>query len=99
MNTLDLKKDDNLWKENKANLREIIIWSINIANIKENKVISESTISAAEASNKRFHGTSSEKKGEIEEGVKQFLQYPKPEGVVLNPIAQALLKILPQKEK
>jgi len=99
MNTLDLRKDRSPWEANKKNLSKIISWSIQLANIEENKVINERAISAAEASNKRFHGISSKEKGEIEEGVKQFLQYPKPDGVVLNPIAQALLKRLPQKEK
>jgi len=99
INTLDLNKDDNQWEKNKKNLSKIISWSINKANLENNKILIERRIFAAKESSERFRGTSSEKKGEIEEGVKQFLQNPRPEGVVLNPIAKDLLIRFAEKEK
>jgi hypothetical protein len=102
MNTLDLRKGDNPWETNKANLSKIISWSIDFANQEGNKTTTEGIISAAEASNKRFHGISSKEKGEIEKGVKQFREYRReasPSGEALNPIAQALVKRFPEKEK
>ncbi len=102
MNTLDLKRDGDLWKGNKENLSKIISWSIDIANKEESKTRIERIISDAKASNKRFHGISSKEKGEIEEGVKQFREYRRGvslSGEVLNPIAQALVGKFPQKGK
>jgi hypothetical protein len=102
MNTLDLREGINLSEENKKNLSKIISWRIDFANQENSKALTEQIISAAEVSNKRFHGTSSKEKGEIEEGVKQFREYrlvAKPSGGLLNPIAQALVERFSQKEK
>ncbi len=102
MNTLDLRKGDNPWETNKANLSKIISWSIDFANQEERKAFTAQTISTAEASNKRFHGTSSKEKGEIEEGVKQFREYRRreiPSEELLNPIAKALVERSSKKEK